>query len=382
MNQLFNKMISGELFQEKKKLLIFLIFFISLTVVASYLMINSQKVSAQIIPVTVSTNNLSFGTVFPGEELEGNFIVTYVEDEGSGIAYRLIQKRKPLPEEHPEYPSGGDPEMPGYYRNLCPHLEKVSLEGEDDVPSSAFVGPTSTDPSDSWTIYFKVPAIFGQVGQDHTGGVVSENGEYGCDISIDIDIENICDPAEELVINGSFETPVVPDGWDIFPSGTAGLGWTVEWRGDILANWGGYSRPDPALIELHRGVLGPAQEGEQYTELDADWDGPGGSLSGEPASVKIYQDIPTIPGLTYNIKFYFSPRPDTTAVNNILEFSWDGDVEDTIGGAGSGSIVWSEHIYNFTASGNTTRLQFTDLGIADGLGTFLDDVSVKCVLPQ
>ena len=371
MNQLFNKIISGELFQEKKKLLIFLIFFISLTVIVSYLMINSQKVSAQIVPVTVSTNNLSFGTVFPGEELQGNFIVTYIDEEGE-INYRIIQKPKPLPEEHPD--------SPGFYRNLCPFLTPVSVEGEGDTTSSAFVG--NADLSDNWTIYFKVPAIFGQVGQDHTGGVVSENGEYGCDISIDIDVEDICNPAEELVINGSFETPVVSDGWDIFPSGTAGLGWTVEWRGDIPASWGGYSRPDPALIELHRGVLGPAQEGEQYTELDADWDGPGGSLSGEPASVKIYQDIPTIPGLTYNITYYFSPRPDTTAANNILEFSWDGNVEDTIGGAGSGSIIWSEHIYNFTASGNTTRLQFTDLGTADGLGTFLDNVSVKCVLPQ
>ena len=74
------------------------------------------KVSAQIVPVTVGMENLSFGTVFPGEELEGNFIVTYA-DTGDGIGYRIIQKRKPLPPEHPEYPNGGDPEMPGYYRS-------------------------------------------------------------------------------------------------------------------------------------------------------------------------------------------------------------------------------------------------------------------------
>lgn len=177
-------MISGELFQEKKKLLIFLIFFISLTVVASYLMINSQKVSARIIPVTVNVQHLDFGTVFPGEELEGNFIVTYV-DEGDGIVYMIIQERKLLPEEHPEYPSGGDPEMPGYYRNLCPFLTKASNEGEGDTENEAFVGPN--DISDTWTIYFSVPAIFGKVAQDHTGGVVDVNGEYGCDISIDVE---------------------------------------------------------------------------------------------------------------------------------------------------------------------------------------------------
>lgn len=380
MNQLFNKIISGELFQEKKKLLIFLIFFIGLTIVASYLMINSQKVSAQIVPVTVSTENLTFGTAFPGEELQGNFIVTYV-DEGDGIAYKLIQKPKPLPPEHPEYPDGGDPRNPGYYRDLCPFLTKVSNEEEGDTENDAFVGPASTDPSDNWIIYFKVPAIFGHVGQDHTGDVVSENGEYGCDISIDINIGDVCDPAEELVVNGSFETPIVSGGWDIFPSGTSDLGWTVEWRGDIPVSWGGYPRPDPANIEFHRGVLGPAYDGDQYTELDSDWDGPGGSINGEPASVKIYQDISTIPGLTYNISFYFSPRPNTTAANNVLEFNWDGKVKDTLTAAGGGSITWSLYNYSFTASGNTTRLQFTDLGTADGLGTFLDNVSVKCLLP-
>ena len=49
------------------------------------------KVSAQIVPVTVSMDNLSFGTVFPGEELEGDFIVTYA-DGGDGIGYRKRRK--------------------------------------------------------------------------------------------------------------------------------------------------------------------------------------------------------------------------------------------------------------------------------------------------
>lgn len=379
MNQLFNKIISGELFQEKKKLLIFLIFFISLTVVASYFMINSQKVSAQILPVLVHEEHLAFGTVFPGEELEGNFTVYYVEEyEQEGITYRIIKKRKPLPEEHLEYPDGGDPDMPGFYRNLCTYLTPVSVEAEGDTPDLAYVG--SSDSSDAWIIYFKVPAIVGYVAQNHIGGVVASNGEYGCDVSIDIDVEDICDPGEELVVNGGFEEPIVSDGWNIFPSGTSGLGWIVEWRADIPLSWGGYSRPDPAKIELHRGVLGPAQEGFQYTELDSDWDGPGNPLSGEPASVKIYQDIPTIPGLNYNIKFYFSPRPNTDSLNNNLEFSWDGEVKATTTATGGDSISWSGYNYNFTASGTTTRLQFTDLGTADGLGTFLDNVSVKCLL--
>lgn len=371
-----NKLLNNT-FVKYKKLLITLGVIVVLASVLIILNANITKVSAQIIPVTVSTSHLSFGTVFPGEELQGNFIVTYVEEEGSGIAYRIVQKPKPCPEQNPDCGPGG------YYRDLCPYLEKVSLEGESDIPNSAFVGPVSTDSSDNWTIYFKVPAIFGHIGQDHTGGVVDENGEYGCDIAIDIDIEEICDPTQNLVINGSFETPIVAtaEKWDIYGSGTTGLGWTVEWRGDIPTEWSGYTRPAPALQEFHRGVLGSAQSGDQYAELDTDWDGPGGSLSGEPASVKIYQDIPTIPGLTYNIQYYFAPRPNTTVADNILEFSWDGDVKAMNTAAGGGSIVWSPYNYSFTASNNTTRLQFTDLGTPDSLGTFLDDVSVKCVLP-
>ena len=176
----------------------------------------SKQVEAIILPVTVNVNHLDFGNVFPGEELEGDFTVTYVA-EGDGINYRIIQQRKPLPEEHPEYPDGGDPEMPGYYRDLCPFLTKVSNEGEEDTENEAFVGPN--DISDTWTIYFKVPAIFGNVAQPHIGGVVDANGEYGCDVSIDIiegcvyaeicdnQIDDNCDGYTDCDDEGCLEDP-------------------------------------------------------------------------------------------------------------------------------------------------------------------------------
>ena len=113
-----------------------------------------------------------------------------------------------------------------------------------------------------------------------------------------------------LVGNGSFESPEVtaPEQWDVFESGEPGLDWAVEWRSDIPLTWGGYDRPDPALKELHEGVLGPAYDGDQYAELDTDWNGHSGSLNNEPASVHIYQDIPTTPGRKYHLSFAFSPR--------------------------------------------------------------------------
>jgi len=146
------------------------------------------EVSAKtvIIPITLEQEGLDFGTVFPGEELEGTVTIQYVKEgqDPDSIEYRIILKRKPLPPGHPELPDGGDPDMPGYYRNLCEHLTAISVEGEGDVKDSASIGVE--DPEDVWTIYFKVPAILGNVSQDNQGGVVDSSGEYGCDVSIDI----------------------------------------------------------------------------------------------------------------------------------------------------------------------------------------------------
>lgn len=186
-----------------------------------------------------------------------------------------------------------------------------------------------------------------------------------------------------LLENGGFEEPVVDTSqeWDIFPDGDTDLAWRVEWRSDIESEYGGYQRPDPSLQELHGGVndWAPA-EGNQYAELDTDWDGPGEPLNNEPASVKIYQDIATVPGRTYKLSFAFSPRPSTTSDNNQLEVRWDGGVVETIGPeAGISTTSWTYYDYELVATGDTTRVQFTDMGTADSLGTFLDDVSlVEC----
>jgi hypothetical protein len=141
------------------------------------------KVSAQILPIMVNLYNLTFGNVFPGEELEKNFVVSYAEPEGS-IDYRIIHKIKPLAPEDSDYCQQNPDDFQKCYRNLCPYLDEYSNEGENDTKNQASVG--ATDTSDNWIVKLKVPAIFGYVAQDHNGEVVTESGEYGCDISIDI----------------------------------------------------------------------------------------------------------------------------------------------------------------------------------------------------
>jgi|GEM_PF-3482430 len=186
-----------------------------------------------------------------------------------------------------------------------------------------------------------------------------------------------------LVGNGSFEYPSVTDSaqWDIFGSETPGLVWTIEWRSDIPTEYGDYDRPSPALKELHAGVNGwNPYEGNQYAELDTDWFGPGHPLNNEPASVHIYQDIPTTPGRKYQLSFAFSPRPSTPGSDNEMDVMWDGSVVATIGPeAGDGNTNWTVYEYTVVASDSSSKLEFVDRGTANSLGTFLDDVTlVEC----
>jgi hypothetical protein len=189
-----------------------------------------------------------------------------------------------------------------------------------------------------------------------------------------------------LVTNGGFEAPVVAatQGWDIYDSGYTGLGWIVEWRSDVPASWGGWNRPYPAHLELHRGVNNWLPHlGDQHAELDTDWNDHVGSLNNEPASVKIYQNLATCPGETYTLQYAWSPRP--THGNNVLEVWWDGEKIATHTGSGGSNTAWTVPTWTPTASTQWTELAFVEGGTNDSLGMFLDDVSVvgpthPCVL--
>lgn len=188
----------------------------------------------------------------------------------------------------------------------------------------------------------------------------------------------VCDnPEVNLVENGDFESPVVNHAakWEIFKSGTATLDWIVEW-----VRTGGEGRPEVASIEFHKGVNGwTSKSGQQHVELDSDWQGPGVGGS-EDASVAIYQDIETVPGLDYKLEFFFSPRPSTSQDENILNIGWGGSQVATLGPiAGVANTDWSKHTYTLTATTTITRLVFSDGGVGNSEGTFLDAVTLSCI---
>lgn len=207
-----------------------------------------------------------------------------------------------------------------------------------------------------------------------------ENHTYYC-VGFNVVEQIACNEDLELVANGDFEHPLVVDShnWDIYPSGTSGLAWDVSWvSGQTTHN--NQNRPSVANLELHRLVNGwLPSSGSQYAELDSDWDGPLGSLTGEPASVFISQEITTVAEESYTISFDFSPRPGQGVNENILEVLWDDTSEDIISASGGSQTSWQRYSYTVQASGNSTSLGFGDRGNPNSYGTFIDNISVRCI---
>lgn len=211
------------------------------------------------------------------------------------------------------------------------------------------------------------------------------NGQETCDTCQSDCGYCSCNPDEELVINGGFEIPEVTNQvlWDIFTSNLTN--WATEWMSGVPPTYGDFARPESAFLELQRnGVAGDPHGGSQLAELDSGWLGPNDplrqALVNEPASVKIHQDINTIPGRIYLITYYFSARPGTTVENNRLEFAWNGTPVSTVEAGGDSNTFWTEYQHNLTATDYATTIQFSDVGYPDSLGTYLDDVSVRCQL--
>ncbi len=171
-------------------------------------------------------------------------------------------------------------------------------------------------------------------------------------------------PATAALINGGFEDLTVDHAksWDTF---------------GLIPGWALARGPN---IELQAGVNGwLAAEGEQYLELDGDEDGPGGTASNDVASSAVFQDVATEPGASYWLTFAFSPRPGVA--DNQLAVHWEGVLlaHLTASGLGLSNTDWEYHTFLIEASEPTTRIAFADWSRSDGLGTFLDDVSLTRV---
>ena len=124
-------------------------------------------------------------------------------------------------------------------------------------------------------------------------------------------------------MNGSFEKPNIGRG-------------TFSVRSSIP----GWTKKSSPGFELQDNVAGSPFAGNQHVELD------GYSPAG------LVQDVPTIPGQRYELRFAFSPRPGTPGADNILMISWNGAEVATLSASGAGlsNTNWTEYTFEVIAA--------------------------------
>lgn len=156
---------------------------------------------------------------------------------------------------------------------------------------------------------------------------------------------------ENLVINGSFEEPIIP--YDSVSIQTTIPGW-------ISTTGSG--------IEIQHKVVsdnaGMPYEGNQHVELDS-YD-----------SSNMFQDITTEQACHYLLTFAYSPRPGITS--NEIAVLWNGVIIEVLSRSGIelADTDWEMKCYSVFADGSLTRLEFQDVGISDSFGGYIDDVKL------
>jgi hypothetical protein len=152
-----------------------------------------------------------------------------------------------------------------------------------------------------------------------------------------------------LVVNGSFETPVIPvGGTRTYPGGsTAITGWQVV-------------GVDSSLISTNftqSGITFQAQHGVQWIDL-------AGHTSNSTTS-GVTQNIATIAGQSYSVSFYVGSAKDNV-------FFYPATIDLSINGgprvsyhnpaAPSNMLNWKQFIVSFDAAGSATNLTFYNGG--------------------
>jgi Protein of unknown function (DUF642) len=159
--------------------------------------------------------------------------------------------------------------------------------------------------------------------------------------------------SQNLVLNGSFESPNVATGYNfVVPSAL------IPWQttDDSFEIWA-----DPGFP-----CCTHSADGIQNLEI----------LS-RATNATVWQTITTVPGQDYVLKFFHSPR---SGYDSALTVTIDSKVVAIFFENGlalpSQDFLWRSFTTNFTAKSSATTISFTDLASTPA-GTHIDDVSVE-----
>ncbi len=164
-----------------------------------------------------------------------------------------------------------------------------------------------------------------------------------------------CQIGDNLLMNGSFERPVIARSWAPVTS----VGWVTT---KVIDN-------SPTTLEIWRNFMGGASDGRQNVEL-----------GGNEAS-QVTQTVATVPGATYELRFDFSPRIKTDLSENSVDALYDGNFLMNAQGDGSSLTqnTWTTYSQTFVALDNATDITLADVGTGP-LGSYgsLVDNAVLC----
>ncbi len=166
--------------------------------------------------------------------------------------------------------------------------------------------------------------------------------------------------AQNLLVNGSFETPPVtnkthamfPDPATMYPWQTTAPEfelWTNGWVN-------------------HKTGVGPTHSADGGQNIE---------ILSNTNQATVWQVVPTIPGSNYVFSFFHTPRPGTPSVltvslnTNIVAVFYEN-------GVGLTNFAWEQFATNFTADSNYTTVSFSDLSLNyGGAGTHIDGVTIE-----
>jgi len=150
-----------------------------------------------------------------------------------------------------------------------------------------------------------------------------------------------------IIVNGGFETTYL-DGWTYNPqqwfTNFANVH-SGNWNADTTCAW-------PQCLSL-----------------------------GNPQTAYLYQDVPTTPGQTYTLSFFWSPGPlSGSPSSSELKVLWGDPTQPSLTTVvdlltSTGTLAYSQYVGTVTATSATSRIEF--LGRQDAAALYLDDVSLE-----